>query len=154
MGFIHQRMQQYYKGVKVEFGTVILHSKNGTVKSLSSEFYRVNDLDVSPTLTNAQAFAKAKAHIGAQHYMWEYPDAAKEMDNYKKPVGELVILPDFSSAQNIKEVNKYRLAYKFDMFATNPISRGYLYIDAKNGHALFYNAIIKHATNMGFAGKT
>src|SRR5690606_30049754 len=60
MGFIHQRMQQYYKGVKVEFGTVILHSKNGTVKSLSSEFYRVNDLDVSPTLTNAQAFAKAK----------------------------------------------------------------------------------------------
>jgi len=152
VGFTHQKLQQYYKGVKVEFGSVILHSKDGVVKSLSSEFYRINELTVVPTLSNTQAFNKAVTHIGAQNYMWEYPDAAKEMDNYKKPAGELVILPDFSSAQTSKEINNYRLAYKFDMFATNPISRGYLYIDAKTGQALFYDAIIKHATNMGFVG--
>ncbi len=152
IGFIHQKMQQYYKGVKVEFGTVVLHSKEGAVKSMSSEFYQIKDLNVNPTLSNSQAFNKAVAHIGAQHYMWEYPDAAKEMDNYKKPVGELVILPDFASAQNIKEINSYRLAYKFDMFATYPLSRGFLYIDAKNGQALFYDAIIKHATDFGYVG--
>lgn len=152
LGFTHQKMQQNYKGVKVEFGTVILHSKNGEVKSLTNEFYRVDEVSVVPKLSNTQAFNKAVAHIGAQHYMWEYPDAAKEMDNYKKPAGELVILPDFSSAQNSKEITNYRLTYKFDMFATNPISRGYLYIDAINGQALFYDAIIKHANNMGFVG--
>ncbi|OAD91147.1 hypothetical protein A7A78_04875 [Aequorivita soesokkakensis] len=153
LGFTHQKMQQYYKGVKVEFGTVVLHSKEGSVKSLSSEFYRINEFDVTPTISKSQAFNKAINHIGAQNYMWEYPDAAKEMDNYTKPEGELVILPDFSSADNIKEINAYKLAYKFDIFATNPISRGYLYIDAKNGQPLFYDAIIKHATDMGFVGK-
>ena len=152
IGYIHQKMQQYYNGVKVEFGTVVLHSKNGAVKSLSSEVYLINDLEVTPTLSNTQAFNKAVAHIGAQHYMWEYPDAAKEMDNYQKPEGELVILPDFSNADNMKEINNFRLAYKFDMFATNPISRGYLYIDAKNGQPIFYDAIIKHANNIGFVG--
>ena len=152
LGFTHQKMQEYYKGVKVEFGTVILHSKNGIVESLSNEFYEIQDFDVTPTLSNSQAFSNAVNHIGAQHYMWEYPDDAKKMDNYEKPKGELVILPDFASATDIKEINAYRLAYKFDIFATSPVSRGYLYIDAKNGQPLFYDAIIKHATDFGFEG--
>ncbi len=152
IGFTHQKMQQYYKGVKVEFGTVELHSKSGSVKSISNEYYQIADFDVAPKLSNSQAFNRAISHIGAEHYMWEYPGAAKEMDNYKKPEGELVILPDFSSADHIHDINKYNLAYKFDIFATNPISRGNLYIDAKSGEALFYDAIIKHASNMGFVG--
>lgn len=152
LGFTHQKMQEYYKGVKVEFGTVILHSKNGIVESLSNEFYEIQDFDVTPTVSNTQAFNNAVNHIGAQHYMWEYPDDAKKMDNYEKPKGELVIIPDFASADDIKEINAYRLAYKFDIFATSPVSRGYLYIDAKNGQPLFYDAIIKHATNFGFEG--
>ncbi len=86
--------------------------------------------------------------------MWEFPDAAKEMDDYQKPIGELVILPDFNSGRDVADVKSYKLAYKFDMFATNPISRGNLYIDATNGQALFYDAIIKHATSFGYVGKT
>ncbi len=152
LGFTHQKMQQYYKGVKVEFGTAVLHSQNGTVKSVSSEYYPVEEMNVTPTLNNKQAFNRAVAHIGAQHYMWEYPDAAKEMDNYKKPEGELVILPNFDSAKNVEKINDFNLAYKFDIFATNPLSRGYLYIDARNGTALFYDAIIKHATTFGHVG--
>jgi hypothetical protein len=37
-----------------------------------------------------------------------------------------------------------RLAYKFDIYATSPVSRGDLYIDATTGAALYYNATIKH----------
>jgi hypothetical protein len=36
-----------------------------------------------------------------------------------------------------------RLAYKFDIYATSPVSRGD-YIDATTGAALYYNATIKH----------
>ena len=155
LGFTHQKLQQYFNGIKVEFGIVSLHSKDGSVKSLSSEYYPIQeDFDVAPTISNTQAFARALSHIGAQHYMWEYPDAAREMDNYTKPTGELVILPDFNSGRDVADINSYKLAYKFDMFATNPMSRGDLYIDANTGQALFYNAIIKHASTFGHVGET
>jgi hypothetical protein len=36
-----------------------------------------------------------------------------------------------------------RLAYKFDIYATSPVSRGDLYIDATTAQ-LYYNATIKH----------
>jgi len=153
LGFTHQKLQQFYNGIKVEFGTVILHSQNGTIKSLSSEFYPIKaEFNTSPSLTNIQAFNKALHHIGAQHYMWEYPEAAKEMDNYTKPTGELVILPDYNSGRDVSDINEFKLAYKFDMFATSPMSRGELYIDANTGEALFYNAIIKHASTFGHIG--
>lgn len=152
LGFTHEKLQQFYKGVKVEFGTVTLHSKNNSIKSVSSEFYPIEEFNVTPRLNNSQAFQRAINHIGAQHYMWEYPGAAKEMNNYEKPSGELVIFPDFSSGNTVQEINNYNLAYKFDIFATSPMSRGNLYIDASTGEALFYDAIIKHATTPGFVG--
>lgn len=152
LGFTHQRMQQFYQGIPVEFGTVTLHVKEGMINSVSSEYYPIEEFETTPRLSNVQAFQKALSHIGAQNYMWEYPEAAAEMDNYEKPTGELVILPNFDSGRNAADVKDYYLAYKFDMFATNPVSRGILYIDAKDGKALFYDAIIKHAAAFGHIG--
>jgi Zn-dependent metalloprotease/chitodextrinase len=155
LGYTHQKLQQYYSGVKVEFGTVSLHSAAGTIKAVSSEFYPIQEgFNITPGISNTLAFNRAISHIGAQHYMWEYPDAAKEMNNYQKPTGELVIIPDFESGRNVADINVYKLAYKFDIFATNPISRGNLYIDANNGQALLYDAIIKHASTFGHIGET
>ncbi len=154
LGFTHQKLQQYYKGLKVEFGTVVLHSKNGKVETLSNEYYEIPEIDVAPSISNTQALNRATSQIGAQNYMWEYPAEAALMDNYKRPVGELVILPDFASNDNIERLSNFKLAYKFDIYATNPISRGNMYIDAKTGQPLFYDAIIKHATHFGFEGKT
>jgi Zn-dependent metalloprotease/chitodextrinase len=148
LGFSHEEYQQYFKGIKVEFGTYKVHSKNGSIQSMNGELFSTGKLNVSPSLSNASAFQRAIQHTGAEHYMWEYPDAAKEMDNYQKPVGELVVL-----AGNVIGRNEAKLAYKFDIFATYPISRGDLYVDAHNGEILFFNAIIKHATTFGHIGK-
>lgn len=149
IGFTHEKYQQYYKNLKVEFATYTIHSKGGKVGSISGEYYEIQDVITTPKLSNQDAFARAINHIGAKNYLWEYPGAAKEMDDYKKPTGELVILPVFD--QKIRG-NIYKLAYKFDIYATNPISRGDLYIDAQTGEPLFYNAIIKHATKFGHVG--
>ncbi len=48
LGFTHQKLQQYFNGIKVEFGTVTLHSANGTVKAMSSEFYPIQELNTIP----------------------------------------------------------------------------------------------------------
>lgn len=149
LGFSQQEFQQRHQGIPVEFAISKLHSKQGIPQAVSGEYYPIKDLDVTTTLTNQQALMRAVNHIGAQHYLWEYPDAAAEMDGYQKPTGDLVILPMY----NGDEISTYKLAYKFDIYATYPISRGDLYIDAKNGDALFYNATIKHANSFGHVGE-
>ena len=152
-GTIHKKWQQFFDNLKVEFAVVALHGKNNNVEFLTSEYYSIpENFNTSPSITSEAAFQKALQHIGAQNYMWEYPDAALEMDNYQKPSGELVLLPVYESNE-LKSPMVLKLAYKFDMFATNPISRGDLYIDAQTKEVLLYNAIIKHATNFGFIGE-
>lgn len=148
LGFVHEKQQQYYRGIKVEFATYTLHSRNNMVESMTGEFYPIEKNNVTPQLTNQQAFQKAINHIGAEKYLWEFPGAAKEMDNYKKPEGELLLIP--GDIINKKEA---RLAYKFDIYATQPLSRGYIYIDAQNGEILLYNPIIKHLSDFGHTEK-
>lgn len=148
LGFTHEKFQQKFKGIKVEFATYTAHAKNGALMSMNGEFYDVGKVNISPKLSKDQAFRKALSHTGAEKYLWEFPEAAKEMDNYEKPKGELLILP-----REVIGKKEARLAYKFDIFATKPLSRGYLYIDAHTGETLFYNAIIKHADKFGHVGE-
>jgi bacillolysin len=142
-GFTHQKYQLFDQGIKVEFATYTLHSKNGKIASMSGEFYNSNNTITKPSISEQTAFNKAIKYTGAKHYLWENLEESKFM-NYQKPVGELVLLPNIVS-QDINNSNtELRLAYKFDIYATNPISRGDLYIDANNGNVLYYNATIKH----------
>ncbi len=139
LGFIHEKFQQKFKGVKVEFGTYTAHAKNSTLRTMDGELYDVGKVNIRPKLSKEAAFKKAIAHTGAQKYLWEQPKEAKNLGNYKKPTGELLILP-----REVIGTKSARLAYKFDIYTTKPLSRGDLYIDAHTGEALFFNATIKH----------
>ncbi|WP_196892943.1 M4 family metallopeptidase [Aureivirga marina] len=153
-GFIHEKYQQYYKGIKVEFATYLAHYKSGKLNSINGEMYRIKNLNTTPTLSAQQAFDYALKHIGASKYLWDYPESAKAMDNYEKPEGELVIIPNYESLDRGKDLeNNVKLVYKFDIYATSPLSRGDVYVDAQTGEVLFYNAIIKHAGNLGHTGE-
>src|SRR6478672_11771319 len=48
-GMVHQRHQQFYKGVKIEYGTVITHSRNQYVESVNGEVYNASSLNLTPT---------------------------------------------------------------------------------------------------------
>ena len=138
-GVVHQRHQQYYKGIKVEFGTLITHKKNGTVVSINGELYNASSLNLIPFLTSEQAFNNALADTKASKYLWE-DEAQADIVNYQRPQGELVIFP-------IVKTGETRLVYKFDIYAIEPISRQEVFVDADNGRVLYKNPIIKHATN-------
>ncbi len=147
LGFTHKKMQQYFNGVKVEFATVTLSSKNGTVQTLSSSYSPISeDFSVTPSINTSQALNSAISHVGASKYMWQNAAEAALADNYKKPTGELVILP---ALKNISETN--RLAYKFDIYATAPLYRADVYIDAKTGQFIMENKRI-HDANVPATG--
>lgn len=135
-GLTHQRNQQFYKGIKVEFGTLITHSLNGNVMSINSELYNPITVSSTPTLISQIAFNQALLNIGAQKYLWEDTEQAKLMD-YEKPNGELVYFP-------IVKTGEVRLAYKFDIYAIEPIARIEIFVDAHSGEILYKNPIIKH----------
>ena len=135
-GLVHQRHQQFYKGMKVEFGTLITHIRKGQVVSINAELYKVTSLDLVPTLTPEQCLVIAMDKIHATKYLWE-DQTQSEIVNYKKPKGELLIFP-------IVKTGEIKLAYKFDIYTIEPISRAEVYVDAHDGRVLYENPIIKH----------
>jgi bacillolysin len=142
-GYTHEKFQLYEQGVKVEFANYTLHSKDGKLISMNGEFYNIENVKTTPSLSAQEAFNKALSYTHATEYLWEKPEDAQAMD-YEKPKGELVLLPAMEEQGEKRVTDKVRLAYKFDIYATKPLSRGDLYIDAETGKALFYNATIKH----------
>ena len=153
LGFNHEKFQLFHKGVKVEFATYSIHSKQGKVTSMSGEFYNIPDVSNAPQISAQDAFTLAKNYTGAKSYMWENTVEAKSI-NYQKPVGELVFLPIINADVKKGDFDNVKLAYKFDIYASNPVSRGDLYIDANTGEVLFYNATIKHLGEHAHGAKT
>jgi len=138
-GMTHQRHQQYFKGIKVEYGMLITHSKDGKVVSVNGELYNPGNLNLTPSLTPQAGFELAVSQTPCEKYMWE--DAAESANmEYKKPTGELVIYSNINTGV-------VSLAYKYDIFSIKPILREEVYIDAHSGAVLFRNPIIKHAHN-------
>ncbi|MEM9341123.1 MAG: M4 family metallopeptidase, partial [Bacteroidota bacterium] len=145
LGVEYRIYQQYFKGLKVAFGMEKLHAKNGKVVLLTGDFYDVSSLTITPGLSSEEAFEAAKTFVGATTYLWEDARTSQALE-YEKPEGELLILPD------LDHPGKAHLAYKFDIYATDPISRDDIYIDANTGETLLVNNIIKHLGEHKHAG--
>jgi bacillolysin len=143
LGITHDKYQLLHNGIKVAYATYTLHSKNGRAISMSGAFYKIGDVVSTPTLSASTAFSRALAYIGASSYLWESPQEAAIM-GYQQPQGELIFLPAMHEQDTERTSDKIRLAYKFDIYATQPVSRGDIYIDAITGEVLYYNATIKH----------
>ncbi len=150
LGFTHEKYQLYLQGILVEFATFTIHHKKNILQSITGEGFNLNNVNTLTSISSESALQSAIRKVNAKSYLWENKAEAAVLDNYKKPIGDLVLLPVFEENKNGLNVNSIlKLAYKFDIYATNPISRGDVYVDATNGDVLFYNAIIKHATNFG-----
>ena len=147
-----KKLQQYYKGIKVEHGIQNIVSENGFLKVTTGKYVDIKDTYITPNISEKQALEFALKNINAREYMWENSEneffVRKEQNNPKAsyfPKGELVIVE-----KNIFGNNPIpRLAFKFDIYASNPISRNYVYIDSENGEVLLKDAIIKHVLGTG-----
>ena len=131
LGFTHEKYQQYYKGIKVEGATYTLHMKGGQVSHMSGSFEYLRDIDINPSISAAAALAAATGHVGANQYAWQ-PGNTLGIDDYQKPDGELVLLPDYLNDQR----EPAKLAWKFDIYASDPIYRAWVFVDAKTGRII------------------
>ena len=152
LGFTHEKFQQYYNGVKVEYGMYSVNKKNNVLHSMNGEYIHVDpNLKTKPLLSENEALKFALEFIGAKKYMWQNPDNELFAKKTEKagtyyPHGELVIVKNYFS-----DINEIVLAYKFNIYAEIPLSRDYVYVNANTGKIVHRNPIIKDANIIGNA---
>jgi Zn-dependent metalloprotease len=120
----------FYNGVKIEHARYNVIVKKDKVTAITLEHYvMVASVSRTKSLSEEQALAKAKLHVGAENYVWE--DIAKSLNatvNQKEvgqlkssyneyfPKGELVYVDNYKT----KEVD-LTLAFKFNIYASKPV---------------------------------
>jgi Zn-dependent metalloprotease len=146
-----------YNGVNVIHSKYKAFVKDGDVKFISMEHYSFNEkMNKSAGLSKDQARSYATKHVGADVYVWETisnllsktvnkKEVLSLEAQYKEvfPVGELVYVNDFMTSES-----NLKLAYRFNMYASEPIYRANVFIDAQSGKTLLEDAIIKHANEI------
>lgn len=156
LGFETQRFQQTVNDIPVEYGMMAVQTKNGKIVGQSGKWVvKVpKGLDKNASLAENAALQSALSFVGADSYKWKNKE---EEDFLKKetgdpnasyaPKGELVYYSD----PDDDRLTDLRLAYKFDIYAEKPLSRQYVFVDAKNGKVLGVDAIIHEVNTPGTA---
>ncbi len=151
VGFSHFSYKQLYKGIPVEGGEYkISYGANG-ISYAAGFIYTVSTLP-SAALSEAQGLDAAMKKIGAQSYMWQAPKEEAAVKQLRQdpsatyfPKAVQVILPIVDAAGNYS----YRLAYKYDVYAKEPMSRNWVYVDAVDGEVLKMHSRLYHAHHPG-----
>jgi bacillolysin len=124
-GFVHERFDVYYKGLKVWGAQVLRHSRNGEVYLVNGEFHENIGIDVAPTVSPEQAVGMAATGLGDAAYA---------------PAGtpELMIYPG---------TDAYHLA--FQVIYAKPDSRIVTFVDAKTGQIVLRYEDVKTDAAIG-----
>lgn len=135
----HDKYNQTYKGVPVEYAEFILHHKDGNVVSLNGKLAENLSMSVVPTISETDALQIVFNKLGnGIEYTWENSDYLEEYREIMEdanastyPVGELIIAKrtvsdDYSNTEFV-------LAWKFTISAVDPDFDIDVYIDANSG---------------------
>ncbi len=147
----HIRYKLSIDKAKVHDAMLILHIKNGRVSSLNGIVQTEALGEYTSGLSESTALNYALNSINAKVYKWQIPEEEeyiKKLNNDPEasyfPKAEMEIIRN-------KNTKKYRLAYKFNIYAHKPMSRSEVFVDANNGKILFINDIIHEIDSVGTA---
>ncbi len=151
IGWSHHRYQQVHAGIPVENAVYMQHVQGGKVISANGDWVRdfAANLPTAPAIGESAALNSAKQYVGARSYKWEIAAEEQFIKNESgnkaatfKPTGELV----YYSGEGTVDPKNMRLAYKFDIYAQEPLSRRLVFVDAQDGRVLGTRELL-HTTN-------
>ncbi|OCA70656.1 hypothetical protein BBI01_11960 [Chryseobacterium artocarpi] len=156
LGFETHRFQQTVNDIPVEYGMMAVQTKNGKIVGQTGKWMLnvPKAVERKANLSEEIALQSALSFVGAESYKWQNKDEEefikKETNDASAsfaPKGELVYYSDPTD----EKLNDLRLAYKFDIYSEKPLSRQYVFVDAKNGKVLGIDAIIHDVNAPGTA---
>lgn len=143
IGFTHSRYQLNYNNVPVHNSQIIVHSRDGKIVSLSGTLNDLPKPSNAVSISSQRALQIALKKVGAKKYKWE--DKALQVQLQKSfndpdlsyyPKAEVIIYP--------KE-NKSYYAYKFAIYADEPLYGANVIVDAQSGVVLAEEQLIHTA---------
>lgn len=156
LGFTHYRLQQTLNDHPIEKSMLLVHVKNGKVESTNGEWFRILPGKKNAALQETVAFSKALKEVEANKYIWETDEAKDRLTmrlkddgeiSFEKPTGQLV----YMNVGNQLDAASLKLAYKFDIFAVDPLTQKDVYVDAENGDVIFSVTRMHEANTSGTA---
>jgi len=149
LGFEHHKYNQSYNGDEIVGGQLIFHCAKGMVKTATGKIYQVIEVDTQPAISEALAFDIAKEKIGATTYLWEDESNVSTLkkiseESFEAPKAKLVI-----SKEKYTNTSPFRLVYQFDIYATDPLGRYNVEVDAKTGEIINFFSNFHHASVVG-----
>ncbi len=153
-GDIHYRYQQTWNGVSVDAAVLIAHTKNDQVYSFNGNFYQNFTLTTAAGTSEATALMVAMDYVGAESYKWEQVEEEEHIKWEQNdesatyfPAGELVLVSEDYSYRP----ESFKLAWKLNIYAHEPISRNWIYVDANTGEVIQEDKILVDADEAGTA---
>ncbi len=139
IGFTHYRYQHYHNDVKVTGSQLLVHEKDGFVKTLNGKLARGMNMEVGTQISEEKAIEIAIAKLPADSYMWESRMAEDMLKRIKNdpdatyyPQAELVLVdPTFKL-----KLDQFELAYSVVVHSKEPEMRKRFFIDAVNGSVI------------------
>ena len=138
LGFTHTRYQEYANGFPIDGTMIITHSKGGKIKTVNGEYLQNMNASYSASLSEVNALQYALKKVNAKKYMWENVEFEKQKQatdpNFTfKPKGELVVVHKKGADYTASNI---RLAYKFNIYAEQPLYRANVFVDANTGEII------------------
>lgn len=141
LGFTHYRFVQTFQGVPIENSMLIAHVKNGRLISISGDViteFPASTADVASlkSISPKDAVQKAIKYVGAARYMWQEPDMEALVKEQRKDV-KATLYPQAEKVWyyhgDVLNPTKMELTYKIDVYAAEPESRAFYFINVSNG---------------------
>lgn len=119
MGMEHKRFQQFYQGIPVENGIVVVHTKDGFIQSLNGEFFPNLTFSIQPLVSE---------ELGLETVLASKALAKEELKHNEV---KLVVFSDRKMSY---------LAYKYSISAKTKLLNTSVYVDAQTGKIRFENS--------------
>lgn len=141
LGFVHERFEQYYAGIKIEGAQYILHSKEGRVVSANGKIISGLNLNITPTVLEEFALTTAFNCVESKEYAWQDSNQVNIwIHNQNKKLEDLYPKGKLVIACKQKEFSKsskdFILAWRFEIRTARISDSRIVYVDANTNQLI------------------
>ena len=130
LGYTHVKMQQYYHGLEVFGGEILLHGSMGLINRFNGTYYPTPDVvDLTPDLSQEEAVNVVVGDLSAMAKYARLSDEVKQFYHYDGPKATLVIY-HFD-----RDIDSERLAWHVDI-RPNVLDWYQYFVDAETGEII------------------
>ncbi len=148
-GYTRTAYAQVFNGYPVDGARLTVVGREGSVTRIASDVFKITSRTASSSLSEDAARGAALAAVGAEKYLWQ-EDASTLHSAYATaavaPVGHLCWAP---VGGDVRAAPDWRLCYRFDVYATRPRSRHWVYVDAATGEVVWKRSRIAEGASVG-----